>query len=315
MLLAEGRTKAAYKKLLENATKAPTPVINYLAAAQAAYDIHDTQGMRFCLGEAEKVSENSSFAIGVSKARMEVDADHQEEALALLQSLHKKDPSHPGVLKLLYKVYLHVQAWYELATLIPFLEKHKIIQTEQLTELKMIVAKHRLQLFDCKKGMAAQLDAIWETIPKAGKLDEVLLGTYVHKLIELGEFARAQVLLIRYFKHNWSDGLVKMIGYVQVENPAEQLVLLEKLMKDRPNNAMLALTLGRVSLRNRLWGKGREYFEAALRFSRDEKLSAEINAELARLYENLGEHERSVACYQKSMSLLDRKLPDLPYPN
>ena len=77
---------------------------------------------------------------------------------------------------------------------------------------------------------------------------------------------------------------------------------------------MLLLTLGRLSLRNQLWGKGREYFEHALRSSKSVTLTAEISAELGRLLEYLGEHERSLVCYQQAMLLMENKLPDLPLP-
>ena len=43
-------------------------------------------------------------------------------------------------------------------------------------------------------------------------------------------------------------------------------------------------------------------------------LSAEINAELGRLLEHLGEHDKSLLCYRQAMDLMERKLPDLPMP-
>ena len=105
-----------------------------------------------------------------------------------------------------------------------------------------------------------------------------------------------------------------MLGFVHVRNPQEALLLMEAWLKQRPNNPILLLTLGRLSLRNQLWGKGREYFELALRVTNSPELCAEINAELARLLEHLGEHDKSLACYQKALGMMKYPLPDLPLP-
>ncbi len=75
------------------------------------------------------------------------------------------------------------------------------------------------------------------------------------------------------------------------------------------------LSLGRACLRNRLWGKAREYFKNALRFSKTMAVSAEANAELARLLDHMGEHAQSAALYGKAMAQLNHKLPELPMPD
>ncbi len=106
-----------------------------------------------------------------------------------------------------------------------------------------------------------------------------------------------------------------MLGYIDNQDAAAQILLLEGWVKDRPKNVILMLTLGRLSLRNNLWGKAREYFEIALRFTNDVRLSAEINAELGRLLEHLGEYEKSLICYRQAMNLMDKKLPELPMPD
>jgi len=74
------------------------------------------------------------------------------------------------------------------------------------------------------------------------------------------------------------------------------------------------LSLGRVCLRNRRWSQAREYFESAGRLSNNTALTAEANAELARLLDHQGEHAQSAALYAKAMAQLDHQLPDLPQP-
>ncbi|MNN98062.1 hypothetical protein D3C81_2173590 [compost metagenome] len=71
------------------------------------------------------------------------------------------------------------------------------------------------------------------------------------------------------------------------------------------------MTLGRLSLQNRLWGKARDYLESSLRFERN----PETCAELARLLASLGETERSNQLFQEGLGLLDERLLALPLPD
>jgi HemY protein len=70
------------------------------------------------------------------------------------------------------------------------------------------------------------------------------------------------------------------------------------------------LTLGRLSLQNRLWGKARDYLESSLRMQRN----PEACAELARLLASLGETERSNQLFEEGLGLLDERLLALPLP-
>ncbi|MFZ1831194.1 MAG: hypothetical protein WAU27_00130, partial [Pseudomonadales bacterium] len=68
--------------------------------------------------------------------------------------------------------------------------------------------------------------------------------------------------------------------------------------------------LGRLALGNRLWGKAREYLESSLANG----AGSEACAELARLYQHLGEHERASAMLQRAVKLSVGELPTLPMP-
>ena len=110
-------------------------------------------------------------------------------------------------------------------------------------------------------------------------------------------------------RNHWSDELINLFGRVKGPKPEEQLLVAEQWLKDRPNNAELLLALGRLSLRNELWGKAREYFEASLKMRR----SRETMAELSRLNAHMHEGENSVKLLMQGL-VKDTGLPDLPMP-
>jgi len=164
-------------------------------------------------------------------------------------------------------------------------------------------------------GGVDALYELWESLDKRFRRSEKITLVYLQKLGEFSRHEKALSEVSSFLKHQWSDQIVLQSGYIDTAEPGHLLVMLEKLIKSRPSNATLMLSLGRASLRNKMWGKAREYFESALRFSNSTSLSAQANAELARLLEHMGEHAQSASLYRKAMAQLEHKLPDLPMPD
>jgi HemY protein len=90
----------------------------------------------------------------------------------------------------------------------------------------------------------------------------------------------------------------------------KQFLWCENWLKERPNNPMLLLTLGRLSLQKQDWPGARGYFEASLR----SRKSAQAYGELGRLLSHLGEAEASNENFQAGLALIAERLPDLPLP-
>jgi HemY protein len=95
-------------------------------------------------------------------------------------------------------------------------------------------------------------------------------------------------------------------GLVQGQKPSEQLINAENWLKQKPNNPILLLALGRLSLRNELWGKALEYFEDSHRLLP----RSESYAELSRLSLKLNKNNQTLIT-----GLIESlALPDLPLP-
>jgi HemY protein len=307
-----GRWQEAYKLLVENAERADNPACNYVAASLAAFRIGDRLSWSYCLDQAEKKFAADASGITSLRALLETKSGEHEKALAMLAALQKSAPTSPLVLEQLRDIRLTLNDWDGLAALLPELEKYKVMAAADLHALSAMVHLHKLE-----QAAGSGLDSLrlaWQELPKALRNDAALTAAYLRKLLSFSEDTEAGLILVRQLKHAWSDELAALLGYVNSSQPQQQLLTLESWLRDRPGNAVLLLSLGRLSLRNQLWGKAREYFEHALRASQSPALTAEISAELGRLLESLGEHERSLACYQRAMGLLDHKLPELPQP-
>ena len=313
-LLLLGHWQDAYKLLVENAGRVDNPVFNYLAASLAAWQRKDDVSWNYCLEQAARKAGTSSPAIKSLKALLEFRSGKIEQSLAILIALDREAPGSPYVLNLIMNCYLTLQDWEKLGTLMPALEKHKVVNASEMLRLQAKIAAHSLSRINLQNGTASLLKSQWQSMDKEVKRNEEMTLVYMEKLQEFLLPEEALAVALAFLKKQWSDQVVLKTGFLDAAEPGRLLVQLEQWIKERPSNPALMLSLGRVSLRNKLWGKAREYFESSLRFSKSKALSAEANAELARLMDHLGEHAHSASLYRKALAQLEHRLPELPMP-
>ncbi|HSP00556.1 MAG TPA: heme biosynthesis HemY N-terminal domain-containing protein [Thioalkalivibrio sp.] len=317
LALAEGNWPRARQLLSSSAEHADTPLINYLAAAQAAFESGDHEAVDELLRKAYESTPGSDMAVGITQAQLQLAGNRLEQALATLIRLRKQAPHHPFVLKLLKNTYVRLEDWRELSRLLPELRKRNVMENEELHDLERLVWHNLLQSAaeECRRqsgepsAALEPLTRLWDELPGFLRRDEYTIHEYARLLAALGDEAQAETLLRKVLRNHWGDDLINLFGRVKGLKPEEQLLIAEQWLKDRPNNAELLLALGRLSLRNELWGKARESFETSLKLRR----SRETMAELSRLNAHMGEGENSVRLLMQGL-VKDSGLPDLPMP-
>lgn len=316
LAMAEGNWPRARKLLTSAASHADMPLINYLAAAHAAAETGDHEAVDELLRKGFESTPGSDMAVGLQQAQLQLSGNRLEQALATLVRLRKQAPHHPFVLKLLKTAYVQLEDWRELSRLLPELRKRDLLGKEELDRLERITWRNLMQqaATDCRRQDTGQrslepLTRLWDELPGAMRRDDHIIHEYAALLASLGDEAQAETLLRKVLRNHWSDELINLYGRLEGTQPEEQLILAEQWLKDRPNNAELLLALGRISLRNELWGKAREYFETSLRLRRNR----ETLAELSRLNAHMGEKDTSIKLLMQGL-VQDSGLPDLPMP-
>ncbi|MCO7232779.1 MULTISPECIES: heme biosynthesis HemY N-terminal domain-containing protein [Cobetia] len=308
--LAEGRWKRAEKSLTHSAEDSSTPLVNYLSAALAAHYQGRFEQADTLLKRAHESTQGSESAVGLVQAQLMLDRQQHEQALATLTRLDKQLGEHPQVLKLLKQAYLAVNDWDGLRRLMPRLDKQDLISPEEKKELEQRAYVALIQQAARNPEDIERVRNLWADMPDHLRTDVNLVALYAEALIAGGQEGLAERLLRHSLKECWDSRLVLRYGLLDVDAP-RQLVYAEKWLQERPNDPDLLLSLGRLALRNASWGKAQEYFEASQR----QRPSGTVCAELARLFANLGEHNKSQLYYRQSVELLDRSLPALPQPS
>ncbi len=307
----EGNWARSRRQLLKGSKDNKTPLLNYLIAARASHQLGENDKALEYLAHAEGVKADAGVAVQLTQAELDLAGERYEQAVATLERARRSAKHHPYVLSLLKKAYLGLRDWDALADLLPELKKHHLESDAELKNLERSIYLHRL--FDCKvsEGNSKPLQAVWNHLPAAFKKDEQLVSAYVRLLVEAGAVGVAEKALSRFLKTEWSHALVAQYGYLPGDNPKAMLNHAESWLSRHKDDAGLMLTLGRLSARNELWGKARDYFEQSYRLDR----SPEVCAELGRLLVHLGEEQNAAAYYREGLGLAQPALPPLPMPS
>lgn len=160
----------------------------------------------------------------------------------------------------------------------------------------------------------SELRKFWKKRARNFAGDPDVIGAYVDALARAGEFSEATSTLESALDKFWNGALVRRYSLLslRVEDAAavKQLQRAEVWLQEKHKDGELLLALGRLSLRNQLWGKAKDYLERSLRA----EPNAEVFAELARLLLSLKEQERNAEYLRMQTKTVSGALPNFPQP-
>jgi HemY protein len=288
-------------------------VINYLAAAYAAFQVGDKEGWVSLLEQAGKKYPTAHSTIDSLKAQLYHRSGQLEQSLAVLQEMKKNSVNDVAMLTLLKEVYVQLADWKSLSELLPVLERNKVLDDEELLKIrKRLFMEELYATFEKVKAGSADMAALRKQWKKGAAFadDEKVVRHYADLLLQVDEGDEAAKVIETALNKRWNQHLVRFYGEKILGNTNKQLLVAENWVQSRPADGELLLSLGRLSMRNQLWGKAREYYEASIKITP----SAEAYGELGRLLKQLGDEEAGEACLESYSNLLGATLPGLPMP-
>ena len=126
--------------------------------------------------------------------------------------------------------------------------------------------------------------------------------TYVHALIKHQQDTLAEQIITMQLDKHWDDNLVVEYGILNIDNVEQRIKLAESWLDKHKYSAGLLLTLGRLSKKQKLWGKAKKYLESSL----SRRPLAVTYAELADLHEQLNETADAQRCAKKGLHIATR---------
>ena len=316
LYFTRGSWESSYNLLKKGMKDSDASVVNYLAAAYAAHQQGNKEAWMNCLETAEEKYPAARSTINSLKAQLLFKSNQLEQCVAVLQQMKTSSLNDASLLQLLKEVYLKLNDWEQLEKLLPALAKNNVIDNEEAGLIRVRIFMENLywtsnQRVDFSNAeLGAQLEKAWKKGLAFYKQDERIVKHYVEILFKLDQKEQAGKAIEVALNKNWSDELIKRYGELDFGTPHRQLIIAESWIQGRPGNASLLVTLGRLAMRNELWGKAREYFDTSIEVAPQ----AEAHGELARLLKCLGEEQLADEHQAKFVQGIGGELPSLPMP-
>lgn len=316
LYFTRGNWESSYNLLNKGMKDPDATVVNYLAAAFAAHQQGRKDAWMSCLETAEQKFPAARSTVNSLKAQLLFKSDQLEQCVAVLHQMKSSSLNDASLLQLLKEVYTKLNDWEQLENLLPALEKNKVIDTEEAELIRVRIFMENLYSISNRRAdfsddeISTQLEKAWKKGSSSYRQDERIVRHYVDILFRFDQKEQAAKTIEYALSKNWSDDLVHRYGELDFGNPHQHLLTAEAWIKARPGNACLLLALGRLAMRNELWGKAREYFETSIEIAP----SPQAYGELARLQKSLGDSQASDMNQAKFMEAVGAELPALPLP-
>ena len=297
--LFEGRFVRAEKLASKAIELGATPGLAGLLGARAAQRLRDFGRRDQWLERSREGDGEWRVAQSMTKAELLLDERRFDEARAVLRELHASGPRHVAALFLTLRVEQGMSNWEEVLRTANALEKHGAMPPEALDSVRASahVALLTRRPFD-REGLARE----WENVPKPQRLRPRVAATAARAFMQLGDCRRAHRIIEDALDRGWDASLALLYGECVDKDALERLEHAEEWLKERPAEAELLLTLGRLCVQRELWGKAQSYLEASLAT----RPSQAAHIALARLNERLGRKAEADRHFRASADLAQR---------
>jgi len=144
----------------------------------------------------------------------------------------------------------------------------------------------------------ASLNALWSQLPKAQRRVPAVIDAYARRAAAFGLTLPAMDEVESALRREWSPLLIETYGTLAGDDIEARLRRAEGWLDAHPNDANLLLTLGRMCVRLRLWGKARQYLGRALALAP----AAAAWEALGDTFDGQGDAAQAQRCYRNALS-------------
>jgi HemY protein len=229
-----------------------------------------------------------------------VDEHRPEAALEAVAELNASGTRHIHALQWSMKAHQQAKNWPEVLRLVRSLDKHKALHPALSARLRELAYD---ALLSDNSHDAESIQRVWSTVPLSDRIKPYIAARAAAALNARGLHDEARNTAEEALREEWDDRVVR--AYREAAAPAGTPALLaqiehcEQWIKLRPNDAELALTLGSLCLKQKLWGKAQRYLEQALSDATEPRMVRESHLKLAQMHEALGQHEEAASHFRQ----------------
>jgi HemY protein len=257
----EGNYARAEKAAAAALKSHEAPALSAVVAARSAHEMHNFDARDQYLKVAEAAVPEAKLLRLVTQAELLLDQGLNQQVLQILKAARELGPKNVRVLRLEVKARAQAKDWEQTLAALAQLQKQNGIGAQEAEQIRIHAYEEILSGW-MENGKS--LVDYWQKIPASGKSDKRLARAVAQRLIALGMPERAQEIIERSLEKEWDSALVACYGDCAGPNVLEQIERAEKWLAMHPDDAPLLAALGKLCMREGLWGKARSYLEASL---------------------------------------------------
>jgi HemY protein len=292
----EGRYAAAEKLANHAMELGETSILYPIIAARSAHELHDYKKRDAYLSASESMAKGGATMRLMATGKFMLDQRNPRAALSALQELRDSGVrGHVGAMSLELKAQQQAGNWDEVLGLLDQLEKRSSIEATVAAQLRQLAWLEKIR----QQQDLAGLNTCLKRMPADLKRRSQFVAVAAQELIRHSGGTLAQQLLADSLNAQWDSELVKLYGDCISGDVVAQIQQAEKWLNLHKLDTGLLLSLGKLCLHQKLWGKAQNYLEASISV---EPSQAAYNA-LALLSERLGKPDQAFRYYHMAMSL------------
>ena len=292
----QGRYASAEKSAAAALTGDETKGVAAIIAARSAHELGRFNEREQFLDHAKGAAPEVDQARLTTLADLLVSQERYDEALAVLNDLSARDARNLRLLRLKLQAEQATRNWDEVLSTVAALAK-----LGGLGPAEAAAARRSAHLgnLNRKAQDAAALAAYWKQLPDSIRIDPSVAATAARYHLALGGNAEAQAIIEQALEREWNPGLVALYGEAAGSDALPQIERAEKWLRGHARDPALLLALGKLCLRQELWGKAQSYIEASLAL----EPTHDGHMTLAALMERIGRHQEAVQHFRRSAEL------------
>jgi HemY protein len=272
-----------------------------LAAAVAAWAAHEGGNSDAAVPYLERIRDAKSGAMrDASMAYMLLAEGRAKEALPLLKDLAESAPKNPGVLKMKVEAEMAEKAWEDvLATLGPLTRSG--LMPEQAAQ--QIRTNAELHLINTKPANRDAIMGAWKATSRESRYDVNIVNAAAKRLNAIGCGDDAKTVIEETVDERgpegWDSALASSYAECKTDTTLAQIERAERWLRDHARDAALLATLGKLCMRQSLWGRAQSYLEASVAL----EPTTDAHMTLARLMEQIGKRDEAINHIRRSAEL------------
>ena len=292
----QGRYASAEKSAAAALTGDETKGVAAIIAARSAHELGRFSEREQFLDQAKGAAPEVDQARLTTLADLLVSQGRHEEALEVLKDLSARDSRNLRLLRLKLQAEQALRDWDEaLATVGALLKLGGIGPAEAATVRR---AAH-LGNLNRKAHDRESLAAYWKQLPADMRTEPAVAATAARYHLALGATAEAQAIIEQALEREWNPSLVALYGDAAGSDALPQIERAEKWLRLHARDPALLLALGKLCMRQGLWGKAQSYIEASLAL----EPTHDGHMTLAALMEQIGRPQEAVQHFRRSAEL------------